>query len=293
MINVKRVVGFVLIILISTSSVMPVQACGQKKWMIGYEENTNGPEKKVQGTNGWYFMYSEQVNTDGEFDASTAKECVWADKGSCWMWYDYDAMWVPDIYAVDGYDCLAPSCWWRMDGNGIMDPNTIEGAVRSVIAWEAPEDGTYSVNVAYTAGSMPFNLYGKEYEEGDGLTLCLSTDTDMIEKAFCGVGPDTGRKVIEEIPTGSLNNTVTLRKGERIYISADPGENGGSDIASIKAEIVQEEGESVRSFLMTILLAGIVVIVVLLILLVLFILRRKTTEWEYEEEEEEEENEEE
>ena len=48
MINVKRVVGFVLIILISTSSVMPVQAFGQKKWTIGYEENTNGPEKRFK-----------------------------------------------------------------------------------------------------------------------------------------------------------------------------------------------------------------------------------------------------
>lgn len=292
MMNVKRAVGSALIFLISISAVMPVQAFGQKKWTIGYEENTNGPEKKVQGTNGWYFMYSEEVNANGEFDTSTVKECVWADQGSCWMWYDYDAMWVPDIYAADGYDCLASNCWWRMDGNGIMDPNVTEGAVRSVIAWEAPEDGTYSVNIDYTAGSMPFNLYGKEYDEGDGLTLCLSSDADTVEKVFCGVAPDSGRKVIENIPTGSLSNTFTLRKGEKIYISADPGVNGGSDIASVKAEIIQEEGESVRSFLMTILAASIAVIVILLILSVVLILRRKNTEWEYEEEEGEEEEEE-
>lgn len=289
MMNIKRAVGLALIILISTSAAMPVQAFGQKKWTIGYEENTNGPEKKVQGTNGWYFMYSEEVNAGGEFNASTAKECVWADKGSCWMWYDYDAMWVPDIYAADGYDCLASNCWWRMDGNGIMDPNVTEGAVRSVIAWAAPEDGTYSINIDYTAGSMPFNLYGKKYDEGDGLTLCLSTDTNTVEKVFCGVGPDTGRKVIENIPTGNLSKTLTLKKGEKIYISADPGENGGSDIATIKAEIIQEEGESVRSYLLTILAAGIAVIAFLLILSIVLFLRRKKIDWEYEEYEEEEE----
>ena len=68
MVNVKRTAKAALLIVIMAVSVMPVQAFGHNKWTIGYEKNTNGPEKKVQGTNGWHFMYSQEVNTDGQLD---------------------------------------------------------------------------------------------------------------------------------------------------------------------------------------------------------------------------------
>ena len=186
-------------------------------------------------------------------------------------------------------DCLESNCWWRMDGNGIMDPNVTEGAVSSVIAWEAPEYGTYSINVEYTAGSMPFNLYGKEYEDGDGLTLSLCTDEKTLDKVFCGVGPDTGRKVIENMPEGSFKEEVTLREGDRIYISADPGANGGSDIATVKAEIIQEDGENVQSFFLTMLAGGIAVIAFSLALVVIIIFKQRNADLDYAEEDEEEE----
>lgn len=286
MINIKRAAGLALAILISVMSVIPVQASWERKWTIGYEENTNGPEKKVQGTNGWYFMYNEDVNTGGSFDASKAKECIWTDTGSCRLWYDYEEMWMPELYAAEGYDCLASSCWWRMDGNGIMDPNVREGAVSSVIAWEAPEDGTYSVVSDYTAGSMPFDWTGQDYDEGDGLTLLLCTDTDIIDMEFCGVMPEPERKVIDNMPAGSLKGEVELGKGDRIYIVADPGENGGSDIATVKMEIIQEEGKSIQTFWKIVLGAGIAVCILLIVLLVFLILRGLKARDDLEEDEE-------
>lgn len=283
MTNIKRVAGLALVILTGVVSIIPVQASWQRKWTIGYEKNTNGPEKKIQGTNGWYFMYSEAVNTEGKFDAANAKECIWTDKGSCRMWYDYKEMWMPAPYAEEGYDCLASDCWWRMDGNGIMDPNVKEGAVSSVIAWEAPEDGTYSVNSEYAAGSMPFDWTGRDYDDGDGLTLYLCTDTDTVDKAFCGVKPDTGKKVVDNMPSGSLKGEVELKKGEKIYIVADPGENGGSDIATVKMEINQEEGESIRTFWQIIMGAGIAASVLLIGLIIFLALRGRKARIESEE----------
>ena len=50
-----------------------------------------------------------------------------------------------------------------------------------------------------------------------------------------------------------------------------------------------ELGERVRSYLLTILAAGIAVIAFLLILSVVLFLRRKKTDWDYEDYEEEEE----
>ena len=47
----KKAASLILIVLICMMAVMPVQAFGNKKWTIGYEKNTNGPEKKAQGTN--------------------------------------------------------------------------------------------------------------------------------------------------------------------------------------------------------------------------------------------------
>lgn len=273
--NRKKEASLILIILVCAMAVMPVQAFGNKKWTIGYEENTNGPEKKVQGTNGWYFMYSTETNTDGKLDVSGAKECVWSDRGSCWMWYDYDEMWVPDIFAAEGYDCLNLGCWWRMDGNGIMDPNVTEGAVRSIIAWEAPEDGTYSIELGYTAGSLPFNWYGEDYAGGDGLTLSLCTDMGMIDKVFCGKAPRASSRKAADVPEGSLERLVTLKEGERLYVSADPGEDGSSDVADIQMKIVQEKGESVRSFMLTIMMVCIAAIIVLVALGIILIVRTK------------------
>lgn len=290
--NIKRAVGFVLIILICAVSVMPVQAFGYRKWMIGYDKNTNGPGNGSQGTNGWYFMYSEETGTDGQLDVSKARECVWADKGSCWMWYDYDNMWMPDIYATDSYDCLGQNCWWRMDGNGIMDPNVIDGSIRSIIAWEAPEDGNYNIDLNYTAGSLPFNWYGEGYAEGDGLILSISTDMGMIDKAFCGMAEKlTGQKKAADIPTGNMNREVTLKKGERIYVSADPGQNGGSDVAEIQLKIVQSKGESVRSFMMTVMMLCIAAIVIILIIIAAMILKGRRESRAFDEEDLEADNE--
>lgn len=273
--NMKKAAVLVLVILISGVMVLPVQAFGYNKWTIGYEDNKNGPEKKVQGTNGWYFMYSEETDCDGKLDTSKVKECVWSDRGSCWMWYDYDEMWMPDIFAAEGYDCLDAGCWWRMDGNGIMDPYVMKGGVRSVIAWEAPEDGTYEINLEYTAGSLPFNWYGEDYENGDGLTLSICTDMGMVDKAFCGISKKEPSQRTADIPKGSLNRTVMLNKGERLYVSADPGADGGSDVAEIQMEIVQENGESVRSFMLTLMTVCIAMIVVLIVLGIIIVVRSR------------------
>ncbi|MCI8710034.1 MAG: hypothetical protein HFG99_04135 [Dorea sp.] len=273
----KKAASLILIVLICMMAVMPVQAFGNKKWTIGYEKNTNGPEKKAQGTNGWYFMYSTETDTDGKLNVSEVKECVWSDRGSCWMWYDYDEMWVPDIFAAEGYDCLNTKCWWRMDGNGIMDPNVTEGTVRSIIAWEAPEDGTYSVELAYTAGSLPFDWYGKDYAAGDGVTLSLCTDKGMLDSVFCGKAPraSSKKKKAADIPEGSLGRTVTLKEGERLYVSADPGADGGSDVADIQMKIVQEKGESIRSFMLTLMMVCIAAIIVLVTLGAILIIRSR------------------
>lgn len=221
---------------------MSVLAAEEKEWTIGYEENKNGPKDEKQGANGWYFLYSEEVNTDGKLDSSKLKECVWADRGSCWIYYGFPSMWYPKKYTKEDYDFAEKSNWWRMDGNGIMDPNAGDDCVRSVIAWEAQESGTYSVNLDYTAGSNSYEWEGETYynEDADGVTLSLNTENEVLDKVLC-------KRVTEKEPdlsTGSLSAEVKLEKGERLYVSADPGKNGSNDEASIKMNIKQTDAES-------------------------------------------------
>jgi hypothetical protein len=232
------------------------------EWTIGYEDNINGPAEGEQGTNGWYFMYSDEVNTDGKLDTSKVKECVWADQGSCWMWYGYSEMWMPEMYAADDYDVQENSCWWRMDDNGIMDPNTTSDSLRSVIAWEAPEDGTYSVKLEYTAGSQSYDWDGVTYYGGDGLTLSINSDTELLEKVFC----DAVSEENPDLSTGTLLAEKELKKGEKIYVSADPGETGGSDVATIKMDVTQVKTTSSVSETSD---SGTVILIIILIVAVL------------------------
>ena len=240
--NNKKIFKIVCITLVLTVFFcVPVFAAEKKEWTIGYEENKNGPKEGKQGVNGWSFLYSDELNTDGVLDTSKLKECVWSDSGSCWLYYGIPAMWMPEAYAAKDYDCDKKGNWWRMDSNGVMDPNAGDDSVRSVVAWETPEDGTYKVKLKYTAGSNSYEWEGKTYysEDSDGVTISVNTEKDTLEKVFC----EAVTKKKPDLPTGKLSAEVELKKGERIYVSADPGNNGSCDAASIKMSIQQEKAE--------------------------------------------------
>ena len=83
------------------------------------------------------------------------------------------------------------------------------------------------------------------------------------------------KKKAADIPEGSLGRTVTLKEGERLYVSADPGADGGSDVADIQMKIVQEKGESIRSFMLTLMMVCIAAIIVLVTLGAILIIRSR------------------
>lgn len=243
--GLKGIKSGCMVLVLTMSLGMSALAGEEKEWTIGYEENKNGPEEEKQGTNGWYFLYSKEMNTDGVLDTSKLKECIWANSGSCWMYYGYSGLWMPEKYTKKGYDCGEEKNWWRMDGNGIMDPSAGDDSVRSVIAWEAPEDGTYQIEMEYTAGSDSYEWEGETYynEDADGLTLSLNTEKDVLQKAFCEAV--TEKK--PELGTGKFSSEAELKKGERLYVSADPGKNGSGDSVQIKMTIKQEDSSAKAS----------------------------------------------
>lgn len=218
-------------------AVTSVQAKDVKEWTIGYKENKNGPAKEKQGKNGWYFQYSKEMNTDGKLDASKLKDCKWSDTGSCWFYYGYSGMWMPDDYIAEDYDFQATGNWWRNDGNGRLDPNAGKDVVRGVVSWKAPESGTYKVDMSYQAGSNSYEWEGKTYynKKADGVYLSLNTKTDILDKVHC-------KRVTEKKPKltkGNLKAEVELKKGESLYVSVDPGKNGSGDECKMKVKIQQ------------------------------------------------------
>lgn len=270
----KRVVGlFFILAIIMFSPVQVLAAEGSNEWTLGYDEDKNGPVENQQGGNGWYFMYSNELNTDGTLDTSKVKECVWADRGSCWMWYGYSEMWMPDLYAEDDYDFQEQGIWWRMDGKGIMDPNTGTDTMRSVIAWEAPKSGTYSINLDYTAGTGSYEWEGITYyyDDGDGLMLSINTEKGVLEKVFC----ETVTEEMPDLPTGTLSTEAKLKKGEKIYVSADPREDGSGDVAEIRMDIKQIEVSGFTADRSVVIVVIAVVIMGAAILTVIFSNRKK------------------
>lgn len=246
-------------LMVNTVHCISVQAAEQKTWTIGLEENNNGPVAGEQGTNGWYFLYSEETNTDGKLDPSILKECEWARGGSCWVYYGYPEMWLPKKYAAEDYDFGKEKNWWLMDENGIM--NAGADNYRSVIAWEAPESGTYRIDVEYIAGTDSYEWEGVTYyqEDADGLLLSLNTEEEVLEKAYC-------KEVTEKEPDlteGKFTSEIELKKGERLYVSSDPGEHEGGDSTSIKMNIEQTKATSVLEntnvLILFVLILGIVI----------------------------------
>lgn len=226
-----------IVAVLAVCATSTVQAKDTKEWTIGYKKNMNGPAEEKQGKNGWYFQYSEEMNTDGKLDTSKLKNCKWSDTGSCWFYYGYSGMWMPDAYIADGYDCNKTGNWWRNDGNGQVDPNAGNEAVRGVISWKAPESGTYKVDLSYQAGSSSYEWEGTTYynKKSDGVYLSLNTKDDILDKAHC-------ERVTEKKPKltkGNLKAEVELKKGESLYFSVDPGKNGANDECKMKMKIQQ------------------------------------------------------
>lgn len=237
-------------------------------WTLGLSKNVNGPEDGVQGTNGWYFMYTDQIDlgAGNVFDASKIKECTWATKGSMKLKSEggeYDAMWVPENYLADGLTGEAlyqpngdnPDGTfnnWVMTSDGTLNTDVETTAVTGIYAWEAPEAGDYSYELAYNAGGNHCDLWGsryyyyKDYYIQDGTPskrtpkqreggVAVSVNTADAQKDYVECIAMTEDH--DYLYSGNFSGKVTLEKGEKIYFAVDPREVGPYDMANLKITV--------------------------------------------------------
>ena len=241
-------------------------------WTLGQIVNTNGPADNQQGENGWYFLYSDQINLGkgAVFDTSQMKECTWSSKGSLQQKTEggtYDAMWVPDNYLKEGLTGEAigqPNGEntegtfnnWVMTSDGTLNTSVETTAVTGFYAWEAPEAGEYQFNMLYDAGGNHCDLDGTRYyyvndyyiqdqtpykrtpeQREGGVAVSVNTkDTQLGYEECIAMTPEH-----DYLYSGALSGRVTLEKGERIYFTVDPRETGTYDMAKLMISVTTGE----------------------------------------------------
>lgn len=176
------------------------------KWVYGAE----GQDGTKQGVDNWYYMYTEETNTDGLYDISKIKECWYSEVdggGSCISSSHGKGKltWVASIYDKDS-DIWETNNWWDQSmGSYSMDlnPAVTKGPYASaVLAFKAPEDG---VTVSVYGHTKRLYCRSIRYDVMEGEILCIN---------------------------------AMLKAGDYAYIIVDPNTNGNDDSCrSLKAEV--------------------------------------------------------
>ena len=277
--GMKKLTASVLAVMLA--AVMALSAGGNyaaaeepegQTWTLGLDENVNGPEDGKQGTNGWYFLYTNQIDVgeQGNYDVSAFKECTWATKGSMELASEggsYEAMWMPEEYLADGLtgSALHQPDWdnptgtfnrWVMTSNGTLNTFVETTAVTGIYAWEAPEDGDYKYDLSYMAGGDHCVLDGTTYYYINDYYIQDSTEFKHTPKqreggvAIAVVENDTRAYYAEHAAKtpehdvlfpGSTSGKVTMKKGDRLYFIVDPREVGSYDMADLDITITTGE----------------------------------------------------
>ncbi len=207
-----------------------VSRADSPKWTYGEK----GQDETKQGSNNWYYMYSEETNRNGVYDVSKIKECWYSEidgGGSCISSSKGGKRptWVPGIYNKDT-DIWASNNWWNqsMESGGMnMSPAVSRGPYASaVLAFNAPEDGNYSFNISFTAGNNePSN------SDNDGVTVSVYGNERKLYS----------RSIRDDLMEGeSFGVNAMLKAGQCCYIIVDPNENGNGDVChSLRVEVTQ------------------------------------------------------
>lgn len=246
----KQFSSLVLGAALVATSVLPSMAAEPEQdttatvWTLGYgDKNQNAPTAGEQGSNGWHFMYTEETNKNGSFDTDKIADCTYYGTEGHQNGLYGSSSWLPTADALKSYNDEGNN-WWYLnasDDNGELSPNVLDmsGAPYSaVIAWEAPEDGTYNITVDYfhVGGRPAFFEANPDFEGEGGVTLSLNTEDECLDKINAPAVDEP-----EKLASGTFEEEVTLKKGEKVYLIADPETEGDQDIAKAKIKVEKKE----------------------------------------------------
>lgn len=148
----------------STAQTKSAVAINDLVWDFGEK----GQDGTKQGSNNWYYMYSEETNKNGAYDISQIKECWYSEKDSSWM---------PGVNK-DTDQSNSINGWKQsmMYWHGNLSPALSKGPYFSaVLAFKAPSDGAYNLEISFTAGNNNPSDSG-----GDGVTVSVYGNSSKL-----------------------------------------------------------------------------------------------------------------
>lgn len=227
----KKILAGILVLSLALSLLLPMAALAQEEtedllYIYGGASNKNRAKLKTMGQQGWYMMYSTQINAGEEIDLSTFKECVQTETG----------MWRPgESVDITGFDPEQPektitfrADWFNIRKDGFLTGDT---GFSAAVKWVCEQDGVYDLLGCYSGGSSA-GYAAKAYYEPNGsyIPACDGVFMSMFikgERMFCA---DTWEGEGRRLPQTEINYPgVAFKAGDEIWLVTDTKENGGWD----------------------------------------------------------------
>lgn len=147
----------------------------------------------------WSFWYTTQTSIKDSLKLSSLKPCTYDEATQNW------------VPSADAYEK-----GWRAENNGSATLIPITG-MSAVMAFTAPEDGTYEFEFYLKAGNRPGT-------DSDGVKFFLFGDDRMYLSEYFYNGES------DELTDPDELKRISLKKGESAYFVVDPLKNGKGDV---------------------------------------------------------------
>ena len=180
------------------------QAHVKRMGNVSYTHGNNADPMTFAGENGFTAIYSTSVNQGASMNTGSFMDCE----------VRTSAAWIPQ--AGNGVPASNPLYYFAIRPDGLTAPCT---GYSAGLRWTAPESGEYTVNISYAGGSSG---------GGDGVGFGIYLNTTNL----------TYNNVSTSISWTSYTHTLALKKGDSLYMIADPKSNGNYDSPWFQASIV-------------------------------------------------------
>ncbi len=203
-------------------------------YIFGGASNKNRAKLKTMGQQGWYLMYSTQVNAGETIDLTTFKECVLTETG---MWKPGETVQLP-LEAPDAAEDAVASYsgeWFLIRKDGLLAPDT---GFSAALKWVCENEGVYDFVVGYSGGSSsgyaaeghndPNGGYWVPASDGVYMSAWIKrAEAQTPEKLmFVDTWTYEGHTLSH---TDEAFDGVELKAGDEVWLVCDPKLNGGWD----------------------------------------------------------------
>ncbi len=198
----------------SSESSTPAPPVGEGPYTFGGDKFDINGKDVVQGSEGWFYLYSQRADTGEGFPLDSLREAERRDGE--WK--------VPES--------VASAQWYRVRSDGYMSP---DNGISVGVKWVAPADGKYLLSIDYWGGSSDTSQ-----ELSDGVIFFVYWNDELLSRTETDGKSNLTRAASAE--AARVNGEVTLKKGDAVYMIADPKKNSGYDNPWWSATITKLSG---------------------------------------------------